>query len=72
MPDACSKDKKTMDQIEPGQVLLVEATDRGSLADMKRWAKNTGNQYLGFKEDGGVLYHYLRKSDPYETKEVEE
>lgn len=66
------KTKKIMDQIEPGQVLLVEATDRGSLADMKGWAKNTGNQYLGSKEDGGVLYHYLRKSDPSETKEVEE
>lgn len=66
------KTKKTMDQIDPGQVLLVEATDRGSLADMKGWAKNTGNQYLGSKEDGGVLYHYLRKSDPSETKEEEE
>lgn len=66
------KTKKTMDQIEPGQVLLVEATDRGSLADMKGWAKNTGNQYLGSKEDGGVLYHYLRKSDASELKEEEE
>ncbi|PYZ92346.1 hypothetical protein CR194_16055 [Salipaludibacillus keqinensis] len=66
------KTKKMMDQIEPGQVLLVEATDRGSLTDMKGWAKNTGNQYLGSREEGQVLYHYLRKSDPSETKEVEE
>ncbi|MCE7791642.1 sulfurtransferase TusA family protein [Salipaludibacillus sp. CUR1] len=66
------KTKKTMDQIEPGEVLLVEATDRGSLADMKGWAKNTGHQYLGSKEEGDVLYHYLRKSDPSETSEIEE
>lgn len=66
------KTKKMMDQIEAGQVLLVEATDRGSLADMKGWAKNTGNQYLGSKEDGDVLFHYLRKSDDADTTEVAE
>ncbi|AOM83703.1 sulfurtransferase TusA family protein [Salisediminibacterium beveridgei] len=66
------KTKKMMDQIDAGQVLLVEATDRGSLADMKGWAKNTGNQYLGSKEDGDVLFHYLRKSDDADTKEIEE
>lgn len=66
------KTKKSMDNLEPGQVMLLEATDRGSLADVKGWAKNTGNQYLGSKEEEGVLYHYLRKSDESETTEVKE
>lgn len=63
------KTKKAMDEINPGQVLEVHATDKGSLADIQGWAKNTGHQYLGTKEEGDVLRHYLRKADPSETKE---
>ena len=61
--------KKAMEEIDPGQVLEVLATDKGSLADIQGWARNTGHQYLGTKEDGDVLRHYLRKADPSETKE---
>lgn len=61
--------KKAIEEIKPGQVLEVNATDRGSLADIQAWAKTTGHQYLGTIEDGIVLKHYLRKADPTETKE---
>jgi rhodanese-related sulfurtransferase/TusA-related sulfurtransferase len=63
------KTKKAIEQINPGQVVEVQATDKGSLADIQGWAKTTGHQYLGTKEDGDVLVHYLRKSNPNETKE---
>ncbi len=62
--------KKAMDQLDAGQVIEVQATDKGSLADIQGWARNTGNQYLGTKEDGDVLKHYLRKSNPGEVKET--
>ncbi|MBY6038079.1 sulfurtransferase TusA family protein [Fictibacillus nanhaiensis] len=62
--------KKAMDQLEAGQVIEVLATDKGSLADIQGWARNTGNQYLGTKEDGDVLIHYLRKANPDEVKEA--
>ncbi|MQR93817.1 sulfurtransferase TusA family protein [Fictibacillus phosphorivorans] len=62
--------KKAMDQLEAGQVIEVQATDKGSLADIQGWTRNTGNQYLGTKEDGDVLKHYLRKSNPGEVKEA--
>lgn len=61
--------KKMMDQLQTGQVIEVQATDKGSLADMQSWAKNTGHQYLGTVEDGEILKHYLRKSDPNETRD---
>ncbi|MBB5173798.1 sulfurtransferase TusA family protein [Texcoconibacillus texcoconensis] len=64
------KTKKAIDQIEAGEVLEIEATDRGSLADMKGWADSTGHQYIGTKEEGELLIHYIRKADPSETKEV--
>ncbi|MCE7793961.1 sulfurtransferase TusA family protein [Salipaludibacillus sp. CUR1] len=63
------KTKKKIDDLEPGYVLEVQATDRGSLADMKGWAKNTGHHYLGSREDGEVFYHYIRKAHPDETQE---
>ncbi|MFC5653780.1 sulfurtransferase TusA family protein [Paenibacillus solisilvae] len=65
------KTKKAMDELKAGQVIEVLATDKGSLADMQGWAKNTGHQYLGTIEEGEVLKHYLRKSNPNETKEDE-
>lgn len=54
--------KKAMNEIEKGHVIEVQATDKGSKADIQAWAKSSGHQYLGTLEDGGVLKHYLRKS----------
>ncbi|MGG4107164.1 sulfurtransferase TusA family protein [Paenibacillus lautus] len=61
--------KKVMKDLEAGQVLEVEATDKGSKADMKAWAESTGHQYLGTIEEGDVLKHYLRKASGEETAE---
>ncbi|MEH6941712.1 sulfurtransferase TusA family protein [Bacillus sp. JJ722] len=63
------KTKKTMNTLEAGQVLEVEATDKGSKADMKAWAESTGHQYIGTIEEGDVLKHYLRKSSGEEAAE---
>lgn len=64
------KTKKAIDQLEAGQVIEVQATDKGSLADIQGWAKNTGHHYLGTVEEGEVLRHYIRKSRPTEVKEA--
>jgi rhodanese-related sulfurtransferase/TusA-related sulfurtransferase len=63
------KTKKAMTNLEAGQVLEVQATDKGSKADIKAWAESTGHQYLGTIETGDVLKHYLRKSAGEETAE---
>jgi len=63
------KTKKAMAALDAGQVLQVEATDKGSKADMKAWAESSGHQYIGTKEEGEVLIHYLRKSSNDETLE---
>jgi rhodanese-related sulfurtransferase/TusA-related sulfurtransferase len=62
------KTKKAINDIEPGQVLEVQATDKGSRADIKAWAESTGHQYLGTIEEDGVLKHYIRKATDSETK----
>ncbi|MEI7026582.1 sulfurtransferase TusA family protein [Paenibacillus sp. y28] len=63
------KTKKALEELAAGQVLEVEATDKGSLADIQSWAKTTGHQYLGSNQEGNVLHHFVRKSDPSEVKE---
>src|SRR5690606_21390517 len=61
--------KKTMDELKTGEVMEVRTTDKGSVADLQSWAKRTGHQYIGLKEESGVYRHFIRKSDPSETKE---
>ncbi|WP_108672388.1 sulfurtransferase TusA family protein [Peribacillus acanthi] len=63
------KTKKMMNSLEPGQVLEVQATDKGSTADLKAWSESTGHQYLGTVEEGDVLKHYLRKASGEEKEE---
>ncbi|WP_040393256.1 sulfurtransferase TusA family protein [Effusibacillus pohliae] len=60
--------KKAIEEIEPGQVLEVVATDPGSVSDIKSWAERTGHQFVGTIKEEGVFKHYIRKSDPSELK----
>jgi len=62
------KTKKAMEEIMPGEVLEVRATDKGSVADLQNWARRTGHQYIGLIEENGVFRHFLRKASLNETK----
>ena len=53
---------KEMKGIESGQVLELLGTDPGSKGDIPGWCEKTGNEFLGFEEDGGVYKFYIRKS----------
>ncbi|WP_044745592.1 MULTISPECIES: sulfurtransferase TusA family protein [unclassified Anoxybacillus] len=63
------KSKKAINELQPGQVLEIQATDKGSKADIKAWAESTGHQYIGTMEEGNVLKHYIRKVSENEEKE---
>ena len=47
--------------IEPGQVMLIEATDGGSKSDIPSWAKDTGNELLDTSSADGVYRYVIRK-----------
>jgi TusA-related sulfurtransferase len=49
-------------EIEPNQVILMEATDPGSLPDVTAWAKNTGNPLLAHETEGRVMRFWIRKA----------
>lgn len=63
------KTKKAINNMEPGQVLEIQTTDKGSKADLKAWTKSSSNQYLGTIEEGDVLKHFIRKSSNEEKLE---
>jgi tRNA 2-thiouridine synthesizing protein A len=54
--------KKTLTGMEAGQVLHVIATDPGSVKDFDAFAKQTGNELMESKEDGGKFHFLIKKS----------
>ena len=64
------KTKKAMGTLQSGQVLEIEATDKGSTVDLQSWANNIGHQYIGTKQEGDILKHYVRKVNEEEINEV--
>lgn len=63
------KTRKVMKELTEGHVLEVQATDKGSTADLKAWAESSGHHYLGTTEEDGILKHYLRKTGGEEKVE---
>lgn len=63
------KVKKGMTELKPGQVVELQATDKGSMADIKAWADSTGHQYLGSIQEEGIFKHYIRKASSDEVLE---
>ncbi len=58
--------RKEIGKLEPGQVLKVVATDRGSVADFQGWAKIAKNVELVGQEtestNGADVYvHYVKR-----------
>lgn len=65
------KTKKAMADVLEGQVLEIQATDKGSVADLAAWSKAVGHQYIGSQEENGVFYHYIRKCNQQASEQVE-
>jgi len=52
---------KTMKKAGVGDVIKVEATDRGFLPDVKAWCKKTGNELVTSSEVKGIYKAVIRK-----------
>ena len=54
--------KKSLAAMDSGQVLHIIATDPGAVKDFEAFAKQTGNELMESKEDGGKFYFLMKKS----------
>ncbi|HEX9758857.1 MAG TPA: sulfurtransferase TusA family protein [Nitrospiria bacterium] len=57
------KTKLAVDSLQPGQILEMIATDKGSKPDMAAFIEETGNRLISSKEENGVFFYYIRKED---------
>ncbi|MFC3886263.1 sulfurtransferase TusA family protein [Bacillus songklensis] len=55
------KTKKAMDQLTSGQVLEVQATDKGAKSDLAAWTKSKGHILVDVKEENDVLTFWIQK-----------
>ena len=56
------KTKKALDSMQPGQILFVEATDKGAKADINAMLKRTGNEMLESEEKDNVYTFFIKKT----------
>ncbi len=54
--------KKTLTDMDSGQILHIIATDPGSVKDFEAFAKQTGNQLISSGEEGGKFTFLMKKS----------
>ncbi|MGG3451050.1 sulfurtransferase TusA family protein [Domibacillus aminovorans] len=55
------KTKKAMNQLEAGQILEVQTTDKGAKSDLTAWAKSMGHTLLNSKEEDDVFTFHIQK-----------
>ena len=54
--------KKTLTGMESGKVLHIIATDPGSVKDFEAFARQTGNELMESKEEGGKFLFLIKKA----------
>lgn len=54
--------RKTLTDMEHGQILKVISTDQGSLKDFEAFSKQTNHPLLSSGEEGGKFVFLLKKS----------
>ncbi|MCT2536759.1 sulfurtransferase TusA family protein [Aquibacillus koreensis] len=53
--------KKAINELEPGQILEVHATDKGAKSDLTAWAKSGGHELLKDTEENEVFKFWIKK-----------
>lgn len=53
--------KKSLTELQTGQVLKIVATDPGSVKDFQAFAKQTGNELLAHSAEGKEFTFFLKK-----------
>lgn len=54
--------KKSLTALDAGKVLHIIATDPGSVKDFEAFSKQTGNELMESREEGGKFHFLIKKS----------
>ena len=55
------KTKKSMNDMETGQILEIHATDKGAQADLAAWSRSGGHEIVQSTEENGVFKFWIKK-----------
>lgn len=53
---------KALKEMGSQEVILMEATDPGSVPDVTAWSKQTGNPIVAQDQDGKTMRFWIRKA----------
>ncbi|BBP03906.1 hypothetical protein TPL01_28090 [Sulfuriferula plumbiphila] len=53
--------KKSLAELNAGQILKIAATDPGAVKDFQAFAKQTGNELLSSAQDGAEFVFFMKK-----------
>ncbi len=53
---------KKIKEMKTGQVLEIISTDSGLKSDLPAWCRMSGQECLGFEEEGETIRAYVRKA----------
>ncbi len=56
------KAKKALVDVPAGEILEIVATDPGAVADFEAFCRQTGNELVEWKEEGGVYSFQIKKA----------
>lgn len=62
-PMPIMKTKQAIDNLEAGQILMVEADDSAYERDLEVWARNMGHEIVKFEKEGAMMTAYIRKAE---------
>ncbi|MGQ4891779.1 MAG: sulfurtransferase TusA family protein [Candidatus Njordarchaeia archaeon] len=53
--------KKGITKVPVGGIMEVLSSDKGTVADLPKWAKKMGHEYLGYIEESGYYRIFVRR-----------
>lgn len=56
------KAKKAIDNLQSGQVMMVETMDKGSVNDFQGWVRQTNHELMSMEQENGVYRFFVKKA----------
>lgn len=53
--------RKAMEEVSPGDLLAVIASDRGAIKDIPAWARTAGHEVVSAEERDGEIHILIRR-----------
>jgi TusA-related sulfurtransferase len=60
-PVPLAKAGEALQKLAVGEVLEIVADDEDIIEDLPAWCRVTGNEYLGYAREGGIIKAYIRR-----------